>query len=354
MKNIATYPPLKIVMHSPFHEFASWEELEKIRLTLLELGRCWQESIYLPTWGVSIGVQMLKDVNISANTLFGASIVLATLASWRRLKEVYRFAPELEEILYGQADDCRIPVGILHGLPYSCFYIETPNLCGRKFHGFFVFMDQNMEKTMFILRCLGISSDSSIIKNYDLKLTEETTLEDAVKSNFAEELMNAMTGEKNFTVNDIRQEIEERKFIISRLLQVILYICAQNSDISESKKGRTGIPRNTAVVKDKYREIRTWDVGYRIVNIIKRDVKTEPQHEDVEESDRERPCGMTSRKSPRPHMRKSHWHIYWVGKRNQAERKMVIKWIHSTLINGKSVDELPVTINQYKQENPFN
>lgn len=351
MKNTAIYPPLKLIMHPPFFEFASWEKLEQIRFILLDAGKCWQDSIYLPSWGISIGIQMFNEVKMQPNTLFGASIALAILASWRRQKEVYRFSLELEQILYGQAGDSRIPVGILQRLPYSCFYIETPNLCSGKFHGFFVFMDQNIDKTMYILRCLGISPTGDIIKNYDLKLSEGITLEGAIKSSLTEELSNVLAGERKVTLDEVMQEIADREYVISRLLQLILYICAQNSDVTENSKGRTGSPKNTAVIKDKFREIRSWDVGYRIVNRLKRNTEAEQHTEKrlIEGS----PTEKVSRQRPRPHIRRSHWHIYWTGKRNQTEREMVIRWINSTLINGKTIEELPVTINRYKQEYPL-
>lgn len=349
MKNNLEYPPLKIISSPPFKEFMSWEQIEQIRILLHNSGRNWHESIYLPTWGISIGIQMFSDSVISPNTLFGASIVWAILISWRRLKEVYRFAPELEKILYGQGDDCKIPVGILQRLPYPCIYLETPNLCVGRFHGFFVFMDQNIEKSMYILRCLGISPTGDIVKNYDLKLMEGATLDDAIRLSFAEELRTAMEGEKNFTLDGMLQEIVDRNYVMTRLLQMVLYICAKNSDIAESRNGRTGTPLNVAVIKDKYREIRVWDLGYRIVNQLNRTVKTEQQQGEKALNERE-PSGKNHRHSPRPHMRKSHWHIYWVGKRVQSEREMVIKWVNSTLVNGKTTEELPVTINRYKKE----
>lgn len=98
MKNTAIYPPPKLIMHPPSAELASWEKLDQMRVVLLDAGKYWQDSIYLPTWGISIGLQMFSEVEMLPNTLFGASIVLAILASWRRQKEVYRFEPELEQI----------------------------------------------------------------------------------------------------------------------------------------------------------------------------------------------------------------------------------------------------------------
>lgn len=164
-------------------------------------------------------------------------------------------------------------------------------------------MDQNIDKTMYILRCLGISPNGDIVKNYDLKLTEGITLEGAINSSLSEELTNITAGEKKFTLDEIMQEIADREYVISRLLQLILYICAQNSDVTENRKGRTGVSKNMAVIKDKFREIRSWDVGYRVVNRLKRNVEAEQHTEKalIEGSLTEK----FSRQRPRPHIRRS-------------------------------------------------
>lgn len=51
-----------------------------------------------------------------------------------------------------------------------------------------------------------------------------------------------------------------------------------------------------------------------------------------------------SRNSMRPHMRRGHWHHYWVGSRdNDEERKLILKWVAPIMINVLDVEEdLPV------------
>lgn len=62
--------------------------------------------------------------------------------------------------------------------------------------------------------------------------------------------------------------------IITKLCQLILYITAQNADVREldqlGKKGcRLAGSGNSGPVeiRDKYREIKGWDIGYRIEDI---------------------------------------------------------------------------------------
>ena len=39
-------------------------------------------------------------------------------------------------------------------------------------------------------------------------------------------------------------------------------------------------------------------------------------------------------KSKAPHSRRGHWHHYWVGKKDSGERRLILKWIAPTFVNG--------------------
>lgn len=52
--------------------------------------------------------------------------------------------------------------------------------------------------------------------------------------------------------------------------------------------------------------------------------------------------GGTSHRSVRAHIRRGHWHSYWVGKRNEPEtRKLVLRFLMPTMVNA-SENELPI------------
>ena len=58
---------------------------------------------------------------------------------------------------------------------------------------------------------------------------------------------------------------------ISKAIQLVLYICAANAEISENPKQKaiTRKSTNNSQPKDAFREVRKWDVGYRIGNAIR-------------------------------------------------------------------------------------
>lgn len=65
----------------------------------------WREDIYIPAWQIYENI-LLNDpyhvpMEASPREL---AVTLSMLASWRQYKEVYRFAPEMEDLLYKQAD----------------------------------------------------------------------------------------------------------------------------------------------------------------------------------------------------------------------------------------------------------
>lgn len=132
--------------------------------------------------------------------------------------------------------------------------------------------------------------------------------------------------------------------ILSRLSQLLLYLTAQNVDLEEipGKAGRGHERVSGTPIKDKYREIRTWEIGYRIVKKLEKAKNDSGQPN----GDMDRHIEGQKRLSPKPHWRGSHWHLYWIGKRKSENRKFIIKWIPPTLINCKSIEDLPVTINQ--------
>lgn len=51
-----------------------------------------------------------------------------------------------------------------------------------------------------------------------------------------------------------------------------------------------------------------------------------------------------------PHVRRAHWHHYWTGARESAERCLVLKWIPPVFVGGASADI--VTIHPVKGGQP--
>lgn len=345
MKKQEIYPPLKLI-----EEYASiipWEEMEKFRRLLREIGNTWYDGVYMPVWGVFENLFVSSHVNVADYAAVGFACAFTSLFAWRRWKEVYRFAPEMEQMLYRQTGDCRLPVEILLHLPFPCIYIETSILCEGKYHGFFVCLDQKRDQSAFILRFTAIIKDSMECEFFNMEFKEGTTLEKGILAADLEGCFLLYKKTKEIP-DSVFSRFSEKKEILKKALQLVLYVTAQNADKKESVKSiRRGIELS-GQIKDKYREVRVWDMGYRVVNRLSafHEAKDgEPSIKSEKDGERKR------RSSQLPHLRRGHWHTYWTGKRTGESRKAVLKWIAPTFINCKSVEKLPVTINQYKQPN---
>lgn len=46
--------------------------------------------------------------------------------------------------------------------------------------------------------------------------------------------------------------------------------------------------------------------------------------------------------SKHTHVRRGHWHSFWVGKRNSPDRRLIIKWVNSTIVNASGRSNLPM------------
>ena len=104
-------------------------------------------------------------------------------------------------------------------------------------------------------------------------------------------------------------------------------------DENELKQAVKELKKSKTVVKD---------VGYRIGYIIRKGEKTPADDED-ESDDHNDPTGKHG-KSKRAHMRRGHWHHFWVGSKTGDDRKLVIKWIKPIAVKGGIIDKKPTLV----------
>ena len=105
----------------------------------------------------------------------------------------------------------------------------------------------------------------------------------------------------------------------------VAYLCSANADIYKAYEPQPRLKRNNA----KRRSAATWhEVGYRIGSELRAYEKAgwgRAPHQ-----------GGTVR----PHMRRAHWHHYWIGPRD-GERRIVLKWLAPTMV-GAGIDAATV------------
>lgn len=306
-----------------------WEEAEEFRkYNERKNYSLWPRWCYVP---VSVFLNIIGNGNdrvyYSPEGMKYARLaqISAALAPWRISKEIYVMDSEVEKILLDQ-DDTKVEADILLNLPYYCFYIKT-NLIDNM-DGFFVSleyddMDKSKEIRFVYIRPNMEWFEVPVFLKYQ---TIQESLEFLFKDGGLE-----LDDESSKRTCDL----------INKSLQLVLYILAANSDIEENveqKKIYKPSSKNQSTVKDKYSEVRKWDVGYRVGKSIR--VNTERTKSETEYSHN------TGSHSPkRPHMRRGHWHNFWTGPRD-GDRKLVLRWVPPTFIGLK--ENTPIVYHDVK------
>lgn len=112
------------------------------------------------------------------------------------------------------------------------------------------------------------------------------------------------------------------KPVIRKILPLMAYLCSEKPDI-RLRSSRGGSKRRKKRKKDKpYKTPQIYETGFRLGKHLREQRKT-----------------LSKGGTVRTHVRRAHWHTFWVGPRKQPEkRRKVIKWVPPTIINGKAKD----------------
>lgn len=124
----------------------------------------------------------------------------------------------------------------------------------------------------------------------------------------------------------------------SKMIQLVLYICASNKEILEDEKQKKILrqPKNHTSIKDKCREVQKWNCGTETGTIIRK-VKSSNTNKKYNYIF----SGYTGKGSPkRLHSRKGCWHHFGTGLKNSDDRKIELRWLSPTFINGK-INDIP-------------
>lgn len=284
---------------------------------------------YLPSYFVTEMMKKITDVDPKRN-----SSTIFQLASWRQYKQIYSFDADFADILMESATDELIPCEVLKSVPYPSFFVQIngrSNL-GDDALGFFVAFDIVGQDVLLDL--MEICSDHTLT-SVPIFLKDGMSLQDSFK-----EIKRLCKGYDNEATS--KRGIQILSDFASKALQLILYICAVNADICENPEQKSYYrkPSSASLSKDIAREVRKWDVGYRIGNVIRKVDHSNSNDDDAIIVD----YNPNHKHTPkRPHMRRGHFHHYWTGSRILGTRKIVLKWLPPQFINA-SLDELPAVI----------
>jgi hypothetical protein len=259
--------------------------------------------------------------------------ILGAVATWRQTQGIYRIDIDLAEELLEAPISGPIPSEVLFRLPEWCVYVEL----GEEF-SFFANLDWDVgqQHAELAVVLLGNGKPVHLVAHLYPKATIEEMVigtEREIEDRGLGVLTDAVKSARGYVVNALRS-----------VVSILLYLCSEQPDIIDhaGKRRKPGPPPpvSTATGPKFFPPANPtqWDVGYKVGAVLR-------SHREAESI-----RGEGTHASPRPHVRRAHWHSYWTGPRDDPKKQaIVLKWIHPLLVGG---DKIIPTIYQVKKDPP--
>jgi hypothetical protein len=290
-----------------------WDQVRKLRD---QRGRGlpeWPRWCYLPLAGayaiVSRGERRLTQEEIPAVA------VVAALAAWRATQGIYRIHPALLAEIWKTPITGPLPVDLFHRLPEWCVYIDTERCqwFSQPLHGFYVHLEHDANDGRTELRLVLDTGDFLLPQM--LHLDGGVTLEGALAAAALEAARQGRLTEALST-----ETLRSGTRALEPLVALALYLCSQTAEYRDATgaSGQPEIPRpqrtRHGVKEFPASTPRVWEVSYRLGALLQRALE-----QDVGDV-------VGTHASPRPHVRRAHWHTYLTGPRDR-QQKRVLRWL---------------------------
>jgi len=318
-----------------------WRNVDHLRA---ERGRTfpqWPPWCFLPLSGVYAIASGGRD-NAPLERL-GAIAAMGALAAWRPTQGIYRFDETVRQAVWDTPLDGEIPTDVLHALPEWCVYVETPGATylDTPSPGFFAFLEQDANDQREELR-IAIDRGDTLSTAMPVHLNRG-----GLVAGIRRAQEEAARQAELFAVGASQRDImglpaAMMAEALAPRINLLLYLCT-NAEMLDRTSGRLRPSRPTLTkTKDGMRMFPAdkplaWDVGYRLGAAIRRAQESES---------RGRP-GDGTHASPRPHIRRAHWHAFWTGPKAKPgdarteERKLVLHWLPPIPVNIGEDDVIP-------------
>lgn len=312
----------------------AWNQVKKFRAGKGKDLPNWPDWCYLP---LAAGYAIVTQGGAPNAGLFDRYLgpaVVSAAAAWRVSQGIYVFDADLYNSLVKQPMDGNIPCEILKRLPEWCVYIPMFNgtFLGEEVDGFFAHLEHDANDARMELRLVLLMASG---ENHPIPIhLGDWTIEEGLNRMITEARRQMGI---NFPKVDESYVAEVVPFV-----QLVLYLCAENLDMPKRPQHPKKKLRKSGQV-DVPRQPKKWDVGQRIGTSIRKYRNTK-EYEITDENQNNAPG---SHASPRPHVRRAHWHSFWTGPR-EGNRKLIVRWLPPIPI-GVDDEDNPTVIHEVKE-----
>jgi hypothetical protein len=317
-----------------------WPQLDRLRAARGQGLPQWPDWCFLPLAGtVAALTQGAPQPDLRP---LGMQIgIVGALAAWRATQGIYRFDPTVFDAVWDTPLTGELPTALLYRLPEWCCYVPVePSRCLvpglEALHGFWVHLEWDANTHHTELRfVLDLAGDTLL----PLPLHVQET--GGIAGAFARTLevsgeQLARAGEVEYATQVWQQSAGTARDLspyLAPLVSLTLYLCSQAADLQEAR-GQTRRPTWPQPTKTKHgprlfppAQSTTWHVAYRLGAALRSAQQMSSQSQEPTEANTE---DESPRQPPRAHIRRAHWHTYYVGEGSRTDRSKAqvrVRWL---------------------------
>ena len=304
-----------------------WKEVDRMRSLRGKDLPSWPDWCFLPLAGAHTLITAAQgdDTPISEIWAFEA------VAAWRATQGVYRFDQTIFDALWETPISGDIPGEVLHHLPeWSCYVECDRNIAGHPCYGFFVHLDYDIDARRSELHLLLDNKDDHLtpLVIYLTGNVEEGV--EAALGDFDRKTRTLADAPRAACSSDVIAHLKAHRSDLEGMISVALYLASANAELGSPSDKSPAKPAVTAT-KSGPRIFppdrpRVWDVAIRLGAALRhaQEAASNCEHEEQNRAG--------THASPRPHIRRAHWHTFLAGPRD-GERERRSKWLPPIPVN---------------------
>lgn len=263
----------------------------------------------------------------NAHAVTNATVARYVFYMWNKTKTIYHYSESFLNVLDG-TEDSKSYASIFAKMPFPCFAMNLPKSLG---------VDWCVVYTEPYTLSDG-KTGTHILVYFSYDDCRQcgfchTACEDG--ASFEKSIIDVQI-EKLQEYNETKLDDEERYYaaalqatVSSYAVKACYYLASKNADIKEVKLSKNKRPLVRVLKNEtpKRVNVNTYDVGYRIGKAFEQQLR----RREVEIPGSEQTQGESISRTVRSHVRRAHWHHYWVGK---GRTKLEVRWIEPVFVSG--------------------